>query len=180
MDRIPVELIKAGLWDLWKKVHELIQMVWIEETMAGDWDIAILHIVYKKGDRLACKNYRGIALLSTMCKVLSGILASRQQEYHDQIIGDYQSGFRKSVTIDQIFSLRQILEKAYEQKIEIHQLYIGFKQAYNSMNGAAIVQILYEFGEPYKLVRLIQMTLTTTSNVIKLQGKTSGQFDSQR
>jgi hypothetical protein len=68
--------------------------------------------VHKKGDKTDCSNYRGISLLSTSYKILSNILLSRLIAYADEIIGDHQCGFRRNrSTTDQIFYIRQILEK---------------------------------------------------------------------
>jgi hypothetical protein len=52
-----------------------------------------------------------------------------------------------------------ILEKACEYDVDIHQLYIEYKQAYNSINRAHLVEIMKEFRIPKKLVRLVKMTL---------------------
>jgi hypothetical protein len=73
--------------------------------------------VHKKGD-----NHRGISLLSTSYKMLSNILLSRLGPYTEEIIGDYQCGFRHNgdhqfgfrhdrLGTYQIFCICQILEK---------------------------------------------------------------------
>jgi sorting nexin-29 len=55
--------------------------------------------------------------------------------YTDEIIGEYQGGFRKGRSnTDHIFTLRQVLEKAHEYNISLHQLYIDFKQAFYSID----------------------------------------------
>jgi len=54
--------------------------------------------------------------------------------YVDEIIGDHQCGFRKTrSTLDQFFTLRQILENKWEYNGTIHQLFIDFKKAYDSI-----------------------------------------------
>jgi hypothetical protein len=56
-----------------------------------------------------CSNYRGILI---SYKILSNSLLLRLNPYIDEIIGDYQCGFRHNTsTTDQIFCIRQILEK---------------------------------------------------------------------
>jgi hypothetical protein len=69
-----------------------------------------------------------------------------------------------------------ILEKACEYKMDIHQLYIDYKQAYDTINRAELVEIMKEYGIPMKLVRLVKMTLTNT-NSKELQGKLSPSFE---
>jgi hypothetical protein len=54
--------------------------------------------------------------------------------YVDEIIGDHQCGFRRNrSTTDQIFCIRQILEKKWEYNGTVHQLFIDFKKAYDSV-----------------------------------------------
>jgi sorting nexin-29 len=80
--------------------------------------------------------------------------------YTDEIVGEYQGGFRKGrSTTDHIFTLRQILEKAHECNISLHQLYIDFKQAFDSIDRIQIIVIIKEFGIPLKFVNLTKMTI---------------------
>jgi sorting nexin-29 len=93
-------------------------------------------------------------LLPTPYKILFNILLSRLIPYADEIIGDHQCGFRcnRSAT-DQIFYIRQILEKKWEYNGVVYQLFIDFKKAYDSVRREALYNILIEFGIPRKLVK---------------------------
>jgi hypothetical protein len=64
----------------------------------------------------------------------------------------------RSIT-DKIFYICQILEKKFEYSSTVHQLFIDFKKAYDSVRSEALYNILTEFGMPRKLVRLIKMCL---------------------
>jgi hypothetical protein len=46
----------------------------------------------------------------------------------------------------------------------VHQLFIGFKKAYDSVRREVLYNILIEFGIPMKLVRLIKMCLSETNS----------------
>ena len=90
-----------------------------------------------------------------------------------EIIGDQQFGFRRNrSTIDRIFCIRQILEKKWEYNEEVHQLFIDFKKAYDSV----LYKILIEFGIPRKLVRLIKMSLTETYSRVQVGKNMSDRF----
>jgi hypothetical protein len=81
--------------------------------------------------------------------MLSNILLSRLVPYIDEIIGDHQCGFRRNIsTIDQIFCIRQILEKKWAYNESEHQRYIDFKKAYDSVRREVLYNILIEFGVP--------------------------------
>ena len=67
-----------------------------------------------------CNNYRGIPLLSTLYKILLNLLLSRITPYANEIIGEYQCGFRRNrLTVDHVFSIQQILEKKWEYNKEV-------------------------------------------------------------
>jgi len=70
-----------------------------------------------------------------------------------------------------------ILERTCEYKVDIHQLYIDYKQAYDTINRAELVEIMKDFGIPMKLVRLVKMTLANKNSKVKIQGKLSPSFE---
>jgi hypothetical protein len=70
-----------------------------------------------------------------------------------------------------------ILEKFCEYNVDIHHLYIDYKQAYDSINRDQLIEIIKEFGIPSKVVRLVKMTLEKTNNKVKIQGKMSPSFE---
>jgi len=107
--------------------------------------------------------------LSTTYKILASILLSRLTPYAEEIIGDHQCGFRcYRSTTDHILCIRQILEKKWEYNEEVHQLFIDFKNAYDSARREMLYNILIEFGIPMKLVRLIKMCLTETYSRVRV------------
>ncbi|KAJ4431865.1 hypothetical protein ANN_20471 [Periplaneta americana] len=71
----------------------------------------------------------------------------------------------------QIFCIRHIMEKKWEYKGTVYQLFIDFKKAYDSVKREVLYNILIEFGIPKKLVRLIKMCLSETYSRVSI-----GQF----
>jgi hypothetical protein len=77
--------------------------------------------------------------------MLSNILLSRLGLHIDENIGDHQCGFRCSrSTTDQIFCIRQILEKKWEYNETVHQQFIDFKKAYDSVRRKLLYSALIE------------------------------------
>jgi hypothetical protein len=130
-DHIPAEIIQAGAKILLSAIHKLINSVWNKEELPDQWNESIIAPVHKKGDKTDCNNYCGISLLSTSYNILSNILLSKLSLYTDEIIGDHQCEFRhnRSTTDDQIFCIRQILEKKWEYNETVYQRIIDFKKA---------------------------------------------------
>ena len=89
--------------------------------------------------------------MPTTYKILSNILLSRLIPYAKEIIRDYQCGFQQNrSTTDHIFCIHQVLEKKWEYNEEVHQLFIDFKKAYDSVRREILYKILIEFGIPRK------------------------------
>jgi hypothetical protein len=133
-------------------INSSINSIWNKEELPDQWKESIIILVYKKGDKTDCSNYRGISLLSTSYKIVSNILLSRLNPYIDEIIGDNQCGFRLNrSTTDQIFCIRDILENE-----------IAHQKAYDSVRREILYNIVIVFQVPMKLVRLIKMCLNET------------------
>ncbi|KAJ4435468.1 hypothetical protein ANN_18084, partial [Periplaneta americana] len=62
-----------------------------------------------------------------------------------------------------------IMEKKWEYKGTVHQLFIDFKKAYDSVKREVLHDILIEFGFPKKLVRLIKMCLSETYSRVRIE-----------
>ena len=75
-----------------------------------------------------------------------------------------------------IFCICQILEKKWEYGEEVHQLFIDFKKAYDSVRTEVLYKILIEYGIPRKLVRLIKMCLTETYSRVRVGKNVSDRF----
>jgi hypothetical protein len=50
----------------------------------------------------------------------------------------------------------------------VHQLFIDFKKAHDSLRREVLYNILFEFGIPMKLVRLIKMCLSETCSRVRV------------
>ena len=57
---MPAELIKAGGRTILSQMHELINCIQNKEELPGMWKESIILLIYKKGDKTNCINYRGI------------------------------------------------------------------------------------------------------------------------
>ena len=133
-DDIIAELIKNASREPKKRPHALIYKIWRDEKMSDDWKVGLIISLLKKDDKMKCENYCGITLLNVAYKTLSSIVLERLKEYSEEILGEYQCGFRpQRKTTDQIFVARQILEKFYAHDIDLRFLFIDFKKAFDSI-----------------------------------------------
>lgn len=129
---------------------------------------------------MECSNYRGITLLNAAYKVFANILYRRLLPYAEEHIGEYQCGFRNDrSTTDQLFNVRQIMEKCREFTVTTHHLFVDFKAAYDSVVRAKLWSIMEEFGFPTKLVALTKLTLSNVKSVVRIRGQLSLPFETE-
>jgi sorting nexin-29 len=148
-DTIVVELREYGGEAVVDAVHELLKLIWTTENMPQEWNIGIICPIYKKGNKLKCCNYRDITLLNKAYKIFSSILNERLKTATEKIIGEYQCGFRRNKsTIDQMFVLRQMMEKRNEHGLNLHMLFNDLKQAFDSINWKRLFEAMDKMGMP--------------------------------
>ena len=79
----------------------LFNICWVTEIIPLDWIDANIAVLFKKGDRSHCGNYRGISLLSAVGKVLADIILQRLHLLVESMYPQSQSGYRNGrSTID--------------------------------------------------------------------------------
>jgi hypothetical protein len=81
---------------------------------------------------------------------------------------------------NQIFYIRQRLEKKWEYNARAHQVFIDFKKAYDSFQRKVLYSILLEFGITKKLVRLNKMCLNETYSGVRVDEHLSDTFPVQK
>ncbi len=60
-DGIPAEILKKDGLELLYHIHALLLKVWEKEELPSELRDALIVIIFKKGDKAKCGNYRGIS-----------------------------------------------------------------------------------------------------------------------
>ncbi|KAL0188422.1 hypothetical protein M9458_015521, partial [Cirrhinus mrigala] len=155
-DDIPAEAIKA---DIGTAVSSLFSKIWEEERVPAEWKEGILIKLPKKGDLSSCNNYRGIMMLSVPGKVLNRVLLERMKEAVDAKLRDQQAGFhRYRSCIDQIASLRIIVEQSLECNSPFYINFIDYEKAFDSVDRQTLWKLFRHYGVPKKFISLIKCT----------------------
>jgi hypothetical protein len=96
----------------------------------------------------------------------------------ERIIKEYRCGFRPNrSTTDQLFVLRQMMEKHYAHSMDLHMLFVDFRNAFDNVNRKRLYEVMKQMEIPDKLIRLIQMTMNTTQAQIKRDNKQRTKFE---
>ena len=126
-DGLPAELFQILRDDAIKVLHSVCQQIWKTWQWPQDWERSVLIPIPKKGNATEFWNYRTIALISHISKVMLKILQTRLQQYMNCELPDIQAGFRKGRgTRDQIANIHWITEKATEFQKNIYFCFIDY------------------------------------------------------
>ena len=162
-------------------MHQLIVKVWEQEELPEKWKLGVIYPGYKKGNILECSNFRPITVLNAAYKIMSQILFCRLAPHAKNFVGSYHAGFvgGKSTT-DQIFTLRQILQKCRERQIPTYHLFNDFKVAYDTIDRKELRSIMQRYHFPGKLIRLLEATMNGMQCKVRVSNLSSESFESHR
>ena len=107
--------------------------------MPNDWRCGLLVKLPKKGDTANCNNWRGITLLPVPSKVFIRVMLNRIKEHVNLRLRQEQAGFCPNRScIDQINTLRIVIEQCIEWSPRLYTVFIDFEQAFDSINREAM------------------------------------------
>ena len=105
-------------------LHSISKQIWKTQQWPQDWKRSVFIPIPKKGNAKEGSNYRTIALISHVSKVMLKILQARLLQYVNCELPDVQAGFRKGRgTRDQIANIRWIIKKARVPEKHLFLLY---------------------------------------------------------
>lgn len=164
---------KAGLeW-----LHRILNLAWRSGKVPSDWSSAIIAPIYKKGNAKDCNNYRGISLLSIVGKLYATIIEKRVRDIVEDSLDENQCGFRPARGCrDQIFSMRQIIEKYQENNKNLFMCFVDLEKAFDKVPRQTLFEILSEYGVNGALLKSIQSLYVNSRAAVRIDGKLSSWF----
>jgi hypothetical protein len=126
---ISTELIKYGGTLLKLRFLHLLKLCWELCKILKKWTKAKVISLFKKENRSKCNNYRGISLLNAGYKIYTKIINKGLTNISDVLISEKQNGFRTGRScMDDIFTIKQVIEKRREHSLETHVVFIDYEK----------------------------------------------------
>ena len=143
------------------------------------WTVAKLNMLYKKGNSMDCNNYRGISIINSMAKIYDYILNNRLTKWYSP--QREQSGAQaKRGCIEQIVTLRLIMDYCFRKKQKLYVAFIDFSKAYDRVPRSLLFSILRKLGcgavmlaalvDMYSITQSVLGSVSITANLGVRQG----------
>ena len=151
-----------------KVILEQLIHCWDRETFTKDMNETKLAIICKKGGTDQPQNYRPIALLNVMYKLLASIIQARISSKMDEVIDKSRFGFRKGkISSQPLFILRRTQEIQEEAALESHRLLLDWENAFNKVSQIRMIRAIRRLGIPESIINMIEATYFEPNYVIK-------------
>jgi hypothetical protein len=141
-DDLPPALFKDGGEVLSQCLSNLFVSIWEKETVPDNWGESIIVPIFKKGTRNECDNHRGVSLTPVVTRLLASLLLRRLTAAREHLTREQQAGFRPGRgCIDNIFTLRQVLEQRHMYRRPTILVFLDFKGAFNSVDRSVLLSL---------------------------------------
>ena len=130
------------------------------------WCFNKLFVLFKSGDRLSCDNYRGISIMDTLAKIYDTLIMNRLVLWFH--IDKCQAGAQKGRScLEQIFTLRLLINYVIHRKVKLYTLFIDYSKAYDRVSRRKLIEVLRSRGCGKVMLKAIQAMYSCTKNILK-------------
>lgn len=141
-----------------------------------EWKEGDIIPIPKKGNNSFIENYRGIALQSSLLKVLDIFITEKLEEHLSVIIPASQHGFRKKrSTFSNLLRITQDIALNSSLGHPTDVIYIDFSKALDKADHIVLAKKLCSLSMPLPIFRAVMSLITNRKYFIKLDGVRSSQ-----
>ena len=122
-------------------ILDIFNNIIIAATYPVAWTLSKFIVIFKKGDTMLCKNYRGIAINDILFRLFDSMLGRRLSMWY--IPSKEQVGSQKGRScIDHIMTIRLIIDYAKKARVKLYILFIDFEKAYDKVSRNKLIEEL--------------------------------------
>ena len=175
-DSIPYEFYKNLNGKGKSALLRILNNVMEKGEIPKKWGEIKLSMLYKKGDPNDPDNYRGIALINSLAKILTYLVTKRVTKFIEinNLLPENQAGFReKRGCNDNIFVLNSIIQFQKLKKQKAYLIFVDFKKAFDSVNHQKLWIKLYNLGVTANLIKIVQNLYKIANVMVDVNGMLS-------
>ena len=111
----------------------------------ASWMYAKLTMLFKKGNRLVCDNYRGISVINSVAKIYDYVLYNRLSKWWQP--DREQAGAQpKRGCTEHLVTLRLLIDFSFQKNKKLFIAFIDFSKAYDRVPRKIMIAILKKLG----------------------------------
>lgn len=165
-------------WDLMgKELVEVFNVAYRATQLSESQRLAVITLLYKKGEKADIKNWRPISLLNVDFKILSKCLANRLKKCMDTIVHQDQTcGIKGRTIFENIIFTQDAVFYANKHQKPLAVISVDQAKAFDRLNRTFLFRILKKFGFGDSFIHWIQTIYTDTHSQICTNGHVSEPF----
>ena len=178
-DEIPVIVLKSCADELTPVFTRLFNMSYKKGIFPSSWKAARVQPIPKKGKKTLPNNYRPVALLSVISKVMEKAVNKHLLKYLEgfNIISDHQYGFRKSrSTGDLLAYVTHLWNNAIEHFGESRAVALDISKAFDRVWHEGLLSKLRSYGMSGQFCSWLSSFLENRSLQVAIDGFLSDSF----
>ena len=135
---------------------QMLNLIFMDKdfTYPIKWCYNKLVVLFKKGARLICGNYRGLSIGDTLGKLYGKSLCNRLKLWMDIDMSQAGAQEKRSCT-EHILALRLLIDYAKKEKKKLFIVFVDFSKAYDKVPRKVLFEILKKLGCGQRFLRAL-------------------------
>ena len=148
-------------------VTQILNLVFFDNdlTYPLKWCYNKLVVLFKKGARWLCANYRGISIGDTLGKLYSNVLGNRLKMWMNVDKAQAGGQTERNCT-EHILALRLIIDYAKSQRRKLCIIFVDFSKAYDNVPRKTLFTILKKLGCGKRFLCALMAIYRSTINIL--------------
>lgn len=148
-DGIRPKDLRKNAWFMTPIITKLINLIMETATVPDTLKISLIRPIYKNGSKSDVNNYRPIAILSVIEKIMEEIICQRLTKFTKKynVINRNQYGFQKGKNINKLLgNFANFVNEELSKSNHCLTLFIDFSKAFDTLSHTKLLQMLYKNG----------------------------------
>lgn len=170
-DNVPISLLKYIAAVISSPLAEVFNDIFQKGTFPDQLKIAKIIPVYKKGDTQLPGNYRPIAILPALSKVLEKLILRRLERFFNayNLLSQSQFGFRKGrSTISALATITERIRKNIDSKLYTMGIFLDLSKAFDLIDHQLLLMKLERYGIRGVTHNLIESYLSCRAQYVSI------------
>ena len=173
-DQIPPKLLKIASHVLSVSLTPIFNKCIEASVYPHDFKCAEVRPIFKKNDVMEMGNYRPVSILTSMSKVLEGLLCDQIMEFFENILSPMLSAYRKKYScVNVLLNCTNEWKKALDRNEVVGCILMDLSKAFDLIPHDLLVAKLSAYGFSTEACCLIKSYLSNRLQRVKIDQNTS-------